>query len=266
LHTNGRIESNRAIRWRRTMVEQPKVALVTGSALNIGRAIALAFARDGMGVMVTARSSRADCETTASQVNDAGGESAVHMADISDAVQARGLVEATVARFGRLDVLVNNASVRRQTSFAEMTPEEWREILGSTLDGAFYCAHAAAPHIAAAGGGNVINIGGISAHIGAVGRVHAVTAKAGMVGLTRALAKELAPSHITVNIVVPGSINTIRGAAAGGNSGRAHLPDNLAGRMGNPEEIAGMVHYLTTTPARFITGQTIHVNGGAFMP
>ena len=182
------------------------------------------------------------------------------------ALAARGLVEATIARFGRLDVLVNNASVRRQTKFAEMTPEEWREILGSTLDGAFYCAQAAAPHIARAGGGSIINIGGISAHIGAVGRVHAVTAKAGMVGLTRALAKELAPDNITVNIVVPGSINTIRGAAAGGNSGRAHLPDNLVGRMGQPEEIAEMVRYLTTTPARFITGQTIHVNGGAFLP
>jgi 3-oxoacyl-[acyl-carrier protein] reductase len=247
------------------MAEQRRVALVTGSALNIGRAIALAFARDGMGVMVTARSSRDDCETTARMVGEVGGEAAVDIADISDPVQARGLVEATVARFGRLDVLVNNASVRRQTKFADMTAEEWREILGSTLDGAFYCAQAAAPHIARDGGGCIINVGGISAHVGAVGRVHAVTAKAGMVGLTRALAKELAADDITVNIVVPGSIDTVRGAAAGGNSGRAHLPDNLVGRLGYPEEIAGMVHYLTTVPARFITGQTIHVNGGAFL-
>jgi 3-oxoacyl-[acyl-carrier protein] reductase len=248
------------------MAEQPKVALVTGSALNIGRAIALAFARDGMRVMVTARTSRDDCEMTAARVSDDGGEGAVHMADISDPMQARDLVQATVARFGRLDVLVNNASVRRQTKFAELTPQEWREIMGSTLDGAFYCAHAAASHIAAAGGGSIINIGGISAHIGAVGRVHAVTAKAGLVGLTRSLAKELAPDNITVNIVVPGAINTIRGAAAGGNSGRANLPDNIVGRTGHPQEIAEMVRYLTTTPARFITGQTIHVNGGAFMP
>lgn len=248
------------------MTDESRVALVTGSALNIGRAIATAFARDGMRVMVTARSSRDDCETTAALVREAGGDAAVHLADISDPAQARGLVAATVARFGRLDVLVNNASIRRQTKFAELTAEEWREIMGATLDGAFYCAQAAAPHIEAAGGGCIINIGGMSAHTGAVGRTHVVTAKAGMVGLTRALAKELAPSKITVNIVVPGSINTLRGAAAGGNSGRAHLPDNLAGRMGEPEEIAGMVHYLTTTPARFITGQTIHVNGGAFMP
>jgi 3-oxoacyl-[acyl-carrier protein] reductase len=143
--------------------------------------------------------------------------------------------------------------------------EEWREILGATLDGAFYCAHAAVPHILAAGGGSIVNLGGISAHLGATGRVHAVTAKAGMLGLTRALAKELAPD-ITVNTVVPGSIDTVRGFAAGGNAGRAHLPDNLAGRQGRPEEIAEMIRYLCSPAARFITGQTIHVNGGAFMP
>ena len=247
------------------MAEQPKVALVTGSALNIGRATALALVRDGYRIMVTARSSAADCERTAEMVIEAGGEAAVHLADISDAKQARGLVEAAVGRFGRLDVLVNNASIRRQTKFSDLTVEEWREILGATLDGAFYWVHAAAPHILAAGGGSIVNLGGISAHLGAKGRVHAVTAKAGMLGLTRALAKELAPS-VTVNCIVPGSIDTVRGFAAGGNTGRASLPDNLAGRLGKAEEIAEMVRYLCSPAARFITGQTIHVNGGAFMP
>jgi 3-oxoacyl-[acyl-carrier protein] reductase len=246
------------------MADERKVALVTGSALNIGRAIALALARDGYRIMVTARSSADDCARTAELVAEAGGEAAVHLADISDANQARGLIEATVVHFGRLDVLVNNASVRRQTAFSELTVEEWREIMGTTLDGAFYCAHTAAPHILAAGGGSIVNLGGISAHLGAKGRVHAVTAKAGMLGMTRALAKELAPS-ITVNCVVPGTIDTVRGFAAGGNAGRAHLPDNLIGRQGKPEEIAGMVAYLCSPPARFVTGQTIHVNGGAFM-
>jgi 3-oxoacyl-[acyl-carrier protein] reductase len=197
-------------------------------------------------------------------IAEAGGEAAVHLADISDPEQARGLVEAAVSQFGRLDVLVNNASIRRQTKFAELTVEEWREIMGTTLDGAFYCVHAAAPHIVAAGG-SVVNIGGMSAHLGAKGRVHAITAKAGMVGMTRALAKELAPD-VTVNAVVPGTIDTVRGFAAGGNAGRAHLPDNLMGRPGKPEEIAEMVRYLCSPAARFITGQTIHVNGGAFMP
>lgn len=247
------------------MADERKVALVTGSALNIGRAIALALADDGFRIMTTARQSEADARETARLVREAGVDAETHMADISDHAQAKGLVEATVARFGRLDVLVNNASIRRQTKFADMTPEEWREIMSTTIDGAFYCAHAAAAHIIAAGGGTIVNLGGISSHVGAIGRVHAITAKAGMVGLTRALAKELAGDNITVNTVVPGSIETIRGFAAGGNSGRAALPDSPLGRRGKPEEIAAMVRFLCSDQARYITGQSIHVNGGAHM-
>ncbi len=247
------------------MADAAKVALVTGSALNIGRAIALALASDGFRIMTTARQSETDARETARLVREAGADADTHMADISDHTQAKGLVEATVARFGRLDVLVNNASIRRQTKFADMTPEEWREIMSTTIDGAFYCAHAAAPHLIAAGGGTIINLGGISSHVGAIGRVHAITAKAGMVGLTRALSKELAGDNITVNTVVPGSIETIRGFAAGGNSGRAALPDSPLGRRGKPEEIAAMVRFLCSDEARYITGQSIHVNGGAYL-
>ena len=247
------------------MPDEQKVALVTGSALNIGRAIALALASDGFRIMTTARQSETDARETARLVREAGPDADTFMADISDPARAAALIEATVRRFGRLDVLVNNASIRRQTKFADMTPEEWREIMGTTIDGAFYCAHAAAPHIIAAGGGTIINLGGISAHQGTVGRVHAVTAKAAMLGLTRALAKELAPHNITVNTVVPGSIETVRGFAAGGNSGRATLPDSPLGRRGKPEEIAAMVRFLCSAEARYITAQSIHVNGGAFV-
>ena len=242
-----------------------KVALVTGSALNIGRAIAVALAQDGFNVMTTARNSVADAQESARLVRETGREAETFMADISDHVQAKALVEATVQRFGRLDVLVNNASIRRQTKLLEMTVEEWREIMGTTIDGAFYCAHAAIPHIIAAGGGTIINLGGISSHVGAVGRVHAITAKSGMVGLTRALSKELASHNITVNTVVPGSIETVRGFAAGGNHGRAALPDSPLGRRGRPEEIAAMVAFLCSDKARYVTGQSIHVNGGAYV-
>jgi len=247
------------------MADERKVALVTGSALNIGRAIALALAEDGFRIMTTARQSEADARETARLVREAGSDADTHMADISDHAQTKALVDATAARFGRLDVLVNNASIRRQTKFADMTPEEWREIMGTTIDGAFYCAHAAAPHIIAAGGGTIINLGGISSHVGAVGRVHAITAKAGMVGLTRALSKELAAHNITVNTVVPGSIETVRGFAAGGNHGRASLPDSPLGRRGRPEEIAALVRFLCSGQARYITGQSMHVNGGAYV-
>ena len=247
------------------MTDETKVALVTGSALNIGRAICLALAADGYRIMTTARQSETDARETARLVREAGSDADTHLADISDPDGAAGLVAATVARFGRLDVLVNNASIRRQTPFLEMTAAEWREIMGTTIDGAFYCAHAAAPHIIAAGGGAIVNLGGISSHVGAVGRVHAITAKAGMTGFTRALAKELAPHNITVNTVVPGSIETVRGFAAGGNHGRAALPDSPLGRRGRPEEVASMVRFLCSAEARYVTGQAIHVNGGAYM-
>ena len=247
------------------MEDAGKVALVTGSALNIGRAIALALAADGYRIMTTARQSEDDARQTARLVREAGSDADTHLADISDHVAAAGLVEVTVKRFGRLDVLVNNASIRRQTKFLDMTPAEWREIMGTTIDGAFYCAHAAAPHIIAAGGGTIINLGGISSHVGATGRVHAITAKAAMTGLTRALSKELAPHNITVNTVVPGSIETVRGFAAGGDHGRASLPDSPLGRRGRPEDVAAMVRFLCSDEARYITGQAIHVNGGAFV-
>ena len=247
------------------MPSPAKAAIVTGSALNIGRAIALDLAREGYAVMTTARNSEADARETARLVREEGGEADTFMADISDPAQADALVAATVARFGRLDALVNNASIRRQTPFLEMSVAEWREIMGATLDGAFYCARAAAPQIVAAGGGAIVNLGGISSHVGAKGRVHAIAAKSGMVGLTRALAKELAERNITVNTVVPGSIETVRGFAAGGNHGRATLPDSPLGRRGRPEEIAAMVRFLCSDKARYITGQSMHVNGGAYM-
>ncbi|MDQ2804789.1 MAG: SDR family oxidoreductase [Pseudomonadota bacterium] len=247
------------------MAHGSKVAVITGSALNIGRAIAVALAGDGYGILVTAKTSRADCEDTARLVREQGSEAAVHLADISDPAAARGVVEAAVRRFGRLDVLVNNASVRRQTKLADITPEEWRMILGSTLDGAFWCAQAAAPHIAAVGGGSIVNLGGISAYAAPAGRMHVIVAKAGMAGLTKGLARELAAENITVNTVAPGAIDTERGAAAGGTAGAASLPANLAGRRGTVDEIAQMVRYLCSPAARFITGQTIHLNGGAFM-
>jgi 3alpha(or 20beta)-hydroxysteroid dehydrogenase len=241
---------------------QGKVALITGGARGMGKSHVRHFVAEGARVVF------GDVRDDQGRyVADKLGEEHcryVHL-DVTSSDDWGAAVTTTEETFGRLDVLVNNASIRRQTKFAEMTPEEWREIMGTTIDGAFYCAHAAAPHIISAGGGTIINLGGISSHLGAMGRVHAITAKAGMVGLTRALSKELAPHNITVNTVVPGSIETVRGFAAGGNHGRASLPDSPLGRRGRPEEVAAMVRFLCSDEARYVTGQAIHVNGGAFV-
>jgi 3-oxoacyl-[acyl-carrier protein] reductase len=243
-----------------------RAALVTGSANNIGRAIALALADAGASVLVHARVSREEAEETVRLVRARNARAELALADIRDPAQCRGLVETAVKAFGRLDILVNNASKRHQTPVLKITPEEWRDIFATTVESAFFLAQAAMPHLKASGQGAIINLGGISAHGGVAGRVHAATSKGATVAMCRALAADLAPDNITVNCVAPGHIDTIRGASAGGPAGRpSSMVSNLAGRMGEPSEIAAMVRLLAGPGGRFITGQTIHVNGGQYM-
>ena len=242
-----------------------KVALVTGGARNIGRAISLALAAAGAAVVVNARASRADADETLASIRSAGGDGAVHMADVTDPGAVGRMVEAAVGRFGRLDILVNNAAVREETPFAELRLEDWRRVVAVILDGAFVCAQACLPHLLRARAGAIVNIGGMTAYKGADGRAHVVAAKAGLAGLTRALALELAPRNITVNCVVPGTIETVRGVP-GAPERPAHrqgLP--VLGRRGEPAEVAGAVRFLCGPGARYITGQSVHVNGGGYM-
>ena len=243
------------------------VAVVTGSARNIGRAIALDLAAAGAAVLVNTRHSVQAAEAVVADIRNAGGRAALQQADVSTPEGAAALAAAAVDHFGRLDILVNNASVRSETDFAQLDYQEWREILAITLDGAFLCTRAALPHLIASGRGVVVNIGGLSAHTGAARRAHVVAAKAGLVGLTRALAHDLAPHAITVNCVAPGVIDTVRDPGTTGAVTPAHHTVHvpLTGRRGRPEEVAAAVRFLCGPDARYITGQTIHVNGGTFM-
>lgn len=242
-----------------------KVTLVTGGARNIGRAISLALAAAGASVVVNARTSRADADETLASIQSAGGDGMVHLADVADPKAVKSMVDAAVGRFGRLDILVNSAAVREETPFAELKLEDWRRVLSVILDGAFVCAQACLPHMKRAGGGSIVNIGGMTAYTGAAGRPHVVAGKAGLAGLTRALAVELAPHAITVNCVVPGTIETQRGlpGAPERPAHRQALP--AVGRRGEPAEVAGAVRFLCGPGARYITGQSVHVNGGGFM-
>src|SRR5947207_15619871 len=173
------------------------------------------------------------------------------------------MVAAAVERFGRIDILVNNAAVRKETPLEKMTAADWREILGVILDGAFNCVKSCLPHLKKSGAGAIINIGGLSAHTGAKHRAHVVTAKAGIVGLTRALAHDLSADHVTVNCVAPGLIDTAR--KPGTPEPQHHQTQNmLVGRLGAPEDGAAAVRFLAGPGARYITGQTLHVNGGAY--
>jgi 3-oxoacyl-[acyl-carrier protein] reductase len=244
-----------------------RAALVTGSARNIGRAIALDLARAGAAVMVNARTSSADADAVAAAIRADGGRAEVVLADVSTPGGAAAAVGAAAAAFGSLDLLVNNASVRREVDFADLDYDEWREILAITLDGAYLCSRAALPHLKAAAArdaASIVMIGGLSAHTGSARRAHVLAAKAGLVGLTRALAHDLAADKVTVNCVAPGLIETARPASAATPAHHASHT-TLAGRRGRPEEVAALVRFLCGPDARYITGQTLHVNGGAYL-
>ncbi len=243
-----------------------KVALVTGGARNIGRAIVRSLAAGGAAVMVNANTSREAAQETVKMVEDAGGKAALFIADVTDPAVVANMVAETVKRFGRIDILINNAAIRSETPFALTTLEEWHRVLSTVLDGAFVCTQACLPHLTRGGAGAVVNIGGLTGHKGALHRSHVVTAKGGLAAMTKALALDLAEYQITVNCVVPGTIETQRGlpGAPERPSHRITLPP--AGRRGTAEEIAAMVRMLCGPDARYITGQSIHLNGGGLMP
>jgi 3-oxoacyl-[acyl-carrier protein] reductase len=241
-----------------------KIALVTGSGKNIGRTIALDLAQRGASVVVNGRSDRSLVDAVAAEINTAGGRAIGCMADVTDPAAIQWMVDETVAAFGGIDILVSNAGLRRQTPFLEMALSEWREILSVALDGAFILARAAVPHIIGRGGGAIVALSGISTHTGVLNRCHVSASKAGLEGLMRALAVELAPHAITCNCVVPGTVDTVRGASAGALPSGAGRGIPL-GRPATVEEIAAAVRFLAGPDGRYITGQILHVNGGAFL-
>jgi 3-oxoacyl-[acyl-carrier protein] reductase len=242
-----------------------KVALVTGAGKNIGRSIALDLAARGASLVINGRSDRAAVDAVVAEINAAGGQAIGCLADVSDQSATQAIVQSAVAAFGGIDILVSNAGLRRQTPFLEMSFAEWREILSVALDGAFILARTAVPHMLGREGGAIVALSGISTHVGTPNRCHVSASKAGLEGLMRALAVELAPHAITCNTVAPGAVDTVRGASAG------TLPKTLGdsgiplGRRAAVEEISAAVRFLAGPDGRYITGQTLHVNGGAFL-
>ena len=241
-----------------------KVAIVTGAGRNIGRAIALALAEGGASIVVNAHSNRAEADAVVREIEVLGGKALVQLGDVADAADVQAMADAAIRHFGRIDILVNNAALRREKSFAEMSYPEWREILDVTLDGAFHCTKACLPALRKSGAGAIVNIGGLSAHTGAKNRAHVVTAKAGIIGFTRALAHDLADDRITVNCVVPGLIGTARPKDK--PEPAHHLTHRtITGERGRPEDVAATVRFLCGPGARYVNGQAIHTNGGAYL-
>jgi 3-oxoacyl-[acyl-carrier protein] reductase len=239
-----------------------RVALVTGSGRNIGRATILGLARNGADVVVNARSNVAESESVASEARELGARAIATVADVSDQGAVYRMVGSAIEEFGRVDILVNNAGMRASKPFTEMTVEDWREVNGVNMDGPFFACQAVVPGMIERRWGRIINVSGLNAFKGRAEWAHVCAGKMGALGLTRALAAELAPHGILVNHIVPGAFDTTR---VEGQSTPASNSDVPVGRLGLPEEIAHTVAFLASDGATYITGQTIHVNGGALI-
>ncbi len=239
-----------------------KVALVTGAAKNIGRATALELAKAGAAVAVNTRHSVEDAKKVVEDIRAAGGQAEVYVADIADGKQCKAMVDGVMQKFGRVDFLVLNASVRTEKPFLELGYDEWRMPLAITLDGAFYLSQACIPSMVRNGGGSIVTLGGMMSLSGAKKRIHGSVAKHGLVGFTRGLAREFGDRNIRANCIAPGQMDTVRAAGRTAGAGEAMIP---LGRKGDAEEIATVVRFLCSPASSYLTGQSIQINGGQMM-
>jgi len=239
-----------------------RVAIVTGASRGIGRAIALRLARLGAKVVVNYRSSQVEAEAVVEAIEKAGGEAVAVQADISIAPDAGRLAKAALDVFGRVDILVNNAGITRDTLLVRMSEADWDHVLDTNLKGAFHCTKAVLRPMMRQRYGRIINISSIAGVRGNAGQTNYSAAKAGLIGFTKSLAKEVGSRNITANAVAPGYIETELTADLSDGIREAAQEMAALGRIGTPEDVAGAVAFLVSDDAGFITGEVLQVDGG----
>jgi 3-oxoacyl-[acyl-carrier protein] reductase len=240
-----------------------KVALITGSGRNIGRATALKFAGEGAHIVVNARGNEAEAEAVAREVRERGVKAIAVLADVAKKDEVDRMMARAMSEFGRVDILVNNAAIRPHKPFPEVTIEDWERVRGVVLDGAIYCTKAVVSSMVENRYGRILFFVGDGAYTGGSGRAHVSAAKMGLIGLARSLAAEFAAHNIRVNVVSPGSIDTRRDNPEWYHGRVPNAAGIPLGRQGHVDEIAATCLFLVSDDGGFITGQTIHVNGGA---
>lgn len=242
-----------------------KAALVTGASRGIGRAIALELANNGARVVVNYAKDAAGAEATVQAIQAAGGEARAIQADVSDFRAADGLVKATVESFGSLDILVNNAGTTRDQLIMLMSESDWDTVIAANLKSAFNCSKAAVRVMLRKRAGRIINIASVAGILGNAGQTNYSASKAGLIGFTRALAREVAARAITVNAIAPGFVPTALTNDLPAEIKEATLKQIPLARWGQPEEIAYAVAFLASERAAYITGQVLTVDGGLAM-
>jgi 3-oxoacyl-[acyl-carrier protein] reductase len=240
-------------------------ALVTGGSRGIGRAICLELGRHGAKVAVNYQTNEAKAEQVAAEITACGGEAFAVRGDVTDPAAAAAIVKETVDRFGSLEILVNNAGITRDGLLMRMSEADWDDVQNTNLRGTFLVTKAAMRQMLRAKNGRIINISSVVGVMGNAGQANYAAAKAGMIGFTRAVAREVASRGITVNAIAPGFIQTDITAAMTEAQVAAVMGQVPLGRIANPEDVAPLVAFLASDGANYITGQCIHVDGGMVM-